>query len=811
MNYIFSGAGQAKVQLPYSQGMSGRMTFFALKIDQAVRKFLASHHHRSPAFQAWAAPRPGSAALLDRPDEAPAVPEIAPVVLEARPGAPQAPAVRIFLGTEPAQHRAERIFFYSLEQVRDPQRRYEIYRMSGLPGFEQRGWRTGFTNYRFAIPDLAGRQGRAIYNDVDQIYTADPAELFDQPMGEHGYLALRPEDTAVMLIDCARMARCWTFAKACREPKKALCAEAAAEPVRWGALDPRWHARDLEFRPGESRLLHYTALHLQPWRPTPGQYSYQIHPLAEHFLSLEQAADREGYEIYTAAHPSPGFVAGCEQAARMPAASPMEYQRLARAAGAAQLALAGPWSAAEAAELSLPLWPLERIGSDDPAPRDAIAATGLERLPVEDLPWVLDRLFRLGRRWVFVRAALGAEGTMIGSPDGWRMLLRRVAQRYPDRCWQLDCLDRQGRTQRFRADFAQRSRESQGLPRVWVLQGEHAGDNAQLTDIAEALGWPYEIKRPGAAEAGLSPPWPDLVLSAGRRTAPLARRIQRRSQGRTRLVVLGRPRAPLAHFDRVVTTPQYGLPLRANVVDLPAPFIGERPLDEAALEAWRQRFAPLPRPWIAVLVGGDSIPYRLDAQTAAALGREAGAAARARGGSLLVSTSPRTSGSAVDALLAAIDTPLWSYRFGSPGDNPYRALLALADAFIVTGESVSMLTEACMTGRPVAVFPLPVRRQRKERLRHLLERRMGVVERVAGSRGVPRQQNRLGRFYDRVVEAGWISRERRMEQVHLSLGVAPLPEGLDHPPGLSPALLAASRGRALQAIREVMVAERSVP
>ncbi|MEE4461364.1 hypothetical protein V2S84_04340, partial [Azotobacter chroococcum] len=289
------------------------MTFFALKINAAVRKLL-TFHRQSPASRTQpAGSRPGSAAAHDGADESLAVPSIVPVVLEARPGAPEAPAVRIFLGTQPAQHRAERIFFHSLERVRNPLRRYEVYRMTGLPGFDRQGWRTGFTNYRFAIPDLAGRQGRAIYNDVDQIFTADPAELFDQPMGGHGYLALLPEDTAVMLIDCERMIRCWTYAKACREAKKALCAEAAAEPGRWGALDPRWHARDFEFRPGETKLLHYTALHLQPWRPTPEQYSYQIHPLAEHFLSLEQAADREGYEIYTAAHPSPGFATGCEQ------------------------------------------------------------------------------------------------------------------------------------------------------------------------------------------------------------------------------------------------------------------------------------------------------------------------------------------------------------------------------------------------------------------------------------------------------------------------------------------------------------------
>src|SRR5687767_7203974 len=84
------------------------------------------------------------------------------------------PPVRMFVGTEDGQWRAERVFVYSIERVRDPARVYEIHLMRDLPDFDRRGWRTGFTNYRFAIPELAGRRGRAIYNDVDQIYLADP-------------------------------------------------------------------------------------------------------------------------------------------------------------------------------------------------------------------------------------------------------------------------------------------------------------------------------------------------------------------------------------------------------------------------------------------------------------------------------------------------------------------------------------------------------------------------------------------------------------------------------------------------------------
>src|SRR5262245_42024078 len=125
------------------------------------------------------------------------------VRLEPRQGVMPAgkPAVRLFLGSEDAQYRAERIFIYALEQVRDPARAYDIFVMRNMAGYTPRGWRTGFTNYRFAVPDYAGRSGKAIYNDVDQIYLADPALMFDLDLGDCGYLAVSANDTSVMVMD----------------------------------------------------------------------------------------------------------------------------------------------------------------------------------------------------------------------------------------------------------------------------------------------------------------------------------------------------------------------------------------------------------------------------------------------------------------------------------------------------------------------------------------------------------------------------------------------------------------------------------
>src|SRR5262249_46551246 len=114
------------------------------------------------------------------------------VVLGVRDGvAPSAkPPVRIFVGSEPAQYRAERIFLWSIERVRDPGRVYEIYLMKELAGFDHRGWLTGFTNYRFAIPHFAGGSGRASYKDVDQRDFRAPGPVFATQFDGYGVFAL---------------------------------------------------------------------------------------------------------------------------------------------------------------------------------------------------------------------------------------------------------------------------------------------------------------------------------------------------------------------------------------------------------------------------------------------------------------------------------------------------------------------------------------------------------------------------------------------------------------------------------------------
>jgi uncharacterized protein len=270
-------------------------------------------------------------------------------------------------------------------------------------------------------------------------------------------------------------------------------------------------------------------------------------------------------------------------------------------------------------------------------------------------------------------------------------------------------------------------------PTIWVLLGQRTGDNAQalaVGEIAAAATGGEVTPKPLAYNAryrvpnlllgaglhtlqsgrdALAPPWPDLVVGVGRRSVPVARWIRTQSGGRAKLVQIGRPRAPLAWFDLVITTPQYRLPNGPNVLNVLLPPLTPPAPGSAALEPWREAFTALPRPWIGVLVGGTRAPYRFDEDAARVLAQQADALAGQLGGALLLTTSPRTGTAQSRALADAISSPAYCNLWRPDGENAHAAILALADRFIVTGESVSMLAEACVSGRPVAIHPVPRR------------------------------------------------------------------------------------------------------
>ena len=285
---------------------------------------------------------------------------------------------------------------------------------------------------------------------------------------------------------------------------------------------------------------------------------------------------------------------------------------------------------------------------------------------------------------------------------------------------------------------------------VWVLLGPHKGDNNQLLALADGLGRPYRtiqmryrwfahwpavcrsITTAGLdaeARSEIAPPWPSLVLGIGQRSVPVARLIQRESYGQTKIIRLGDPMVSHSLFDLVITTTQYAVRDGSNVIRLPITITNQDNAEPTKFEErWLSSFA---RPRRLLVIGGKTSLWRFDANLLSETIRILQEKCKVAGGSVIAVTSPRTS----PALAAAAEAVLGKAGVVTNAFPRYPVLLRAADEIHVTGDSVSMVSDAVASGKPVGLLRLEPDRIAK------------FVRLVGELRGRPFRMRELDRFW----------------------------------------------------------------
>lgn len=192
---------------------------------------------------------------------------------------------RIYIGTDPSQMIAARVFEFSVRRhatmpvVFDTMDRVTW----PFPRDAKNQPRTNFSFHRFAIPELAGHRGRGAYVDADMLVFRDIREFWEIPFNGATVLYApsanpkRPKQFSVMLMDCARLR--WDVAAiiegmdAGRYDYDQLVGDLCIEPDAdvQARIPPEWNSLDLYF-PGKTGLLHYTHMETQPW-----VYSRHVH------------------------------------------------------------------------------------------------------------------------------------------------------------------------------------------------------------------------------------------------------------------------------------------------------------------------------------------------------------------------------------------------------------------------------------------------------------------------------------------------------------------------------------------------------
>ena len=271
----------------------------------------------------------------------------------------------------------------------------------------------------------------------------------------------------------------------------------------------------------------------------------------------------------------------------------------------------------------------------------------------------------------------------------------------------------------------------EGLPelsraRAWVLTDGKAGDENQCVGIAETLGLDFEIRQvPASGPFGWMAPWgpidprqgsrqragalsgpfPDILIASGRRSVPYLRTVRRATGGRTFTAFLKDPRTGADSAD-FIWVPDYDDLRGPNVfTTLTAPHLVTAARLAAARARPDPRLARLDGPRVAVLVGGDSRHLSYRKTDMIRLVEDLRDLAD-QGCRLMVTISRRTPNPLRDAV-KALATETGGFLWDGTGDNPYGAMLALAEAIVVTSDSANMVSEAVATGAPVLLFDLP--------------------------------------------------------------------------------------------------------
>ena len=140
-------------------------------------------------------------------------------------------------------------------------------------------------------------------------------------------------------------------------------------------------------------------------------------------------------------------------------------------------------------------------------------------------------------------------------------------------------------------------------PRTWVILSDKQGDNGQVETIVDALPWPVEHKyvhmlpqwvlgkpryRPSLDHIDpeqsdpIEAPWPDLILTVGRRPSMVALWIRQQSGNRTKIVLVGKPSGHMLDFSLVIASAENQMPPMDNFLPTTLPLMRISAADVAA-------------------------------------------------------------------------------------------------------------------------------------------------------------------------------------------------------------------------------------
>jgi len=287
---------------------------------------------------------------------------------------------------------------------------------------------------------------------------------------------------------------------------------------------------------------------------------------------------------------------------------------------------------------------------------------------------------------------------------------------------------------------------------IWLLLDDRPGNCSQVLGIGKAIGLKNTSKKFNYNKLSKFPnfflqrtikhinindrkqfksPWPKLIIGCGRKSAPIGRWIKKESHNYSKYIQIMWPAYPYKDLDLIFAPSHDNINNKKNVINIQtSPNIIDKKLLSESKIKWRTEFNQLNLPRITLVIGGDTKLHKLNANHIKELFIEIKEVMNDKG-SLLITTSRRTSKEAYEAIKneirkLKIQSVFWDPKHRNP--NPYYGYLSYADIVIVTGDSVSICSEVCATGKPLLIYAPNDITIKKHKLFHTLLIKKGIAQ-----------------------------------------------------------------------------------
>lgn len=202
----------------------------------------------------------------------------------------------------------------------------------------------------------------------------------------------------------------------------------------------------------------------------------------------------------------------------------------------------------------------------------------------------------------------------------------------------------------------------------------------------------------------ITTPYPDIVICSGRKSIPAALKIKKESKGQTYVVFLQDPKCDTSLFDLVIAG-EHDAVKGKNVVTITGALnrITEEKIQKAS-DDLKKRLPLLQPPYLSVLIGGKSRTHTITPSDIRVLAHQLNTLSQNH--SILITASRRTGEENLVSLKEQTKGNPRIYIWDGMGENPYFGFLGLADAILVTSDSVSMISDALTAGKPTYIVSL---------------------------------------------------------------------------------------------------------